>query len=220
MSRDVLIVAATGNQDRSVIDALFVSPPLKSPFRILALTRSASSPKSQALKAAFPNITLVQGDTRDPAPIFTTHPTISSIFLVTTPPNDEEQALPLIEAALAPSTKVDHIVFTSVDRGGDLASWSTPTAVPHFAAKHRIESRLRQACDESGTRWTILRSTGFMDTYNPGFFGAFMATLWRAGMPAGRRMQLVSTRDIGVFAARALMEPEAWGWTGGRAGGG
>ncbi|KAM0332066.1 hypothetical protein ACHAQA_002335 [Verticillium albo-atrum] len=210
MTRDILIVGATGNQGRSAIDALFASATPRNPFRILALTRSASSPKSQALQTAYPDITLIQGDTRDPSSIFAAHPTISSVFIVTTPPDDEEQALPLIEAAVAPGTKVDHIVFTSVDRGGDIASWSTSTDVPHFAAKHRIELRLRQACDDAGRRWTILRPTGFMDTYNPAFFGAFMATLWRAGMPAERRMQLVSTHDIGVFAAKALTEPEAW----------
>ncbi|CRK23999.1 hypothetical protein HYQ45_011553 [Verticillium longisporum] len=210
MSHDILIVGATGNQGKSVIEALFASAPSNPPQRILALTRSTTSAKAQALKSEFPSIILVQGDTQEPGPIFAAHPIISSVFLVTTPPNDEGQALPLIEAAVAADTNVDHIVFTSVDRGGDIASWSTPTDVPHFAAKHRIELRLREACDDAGTRWTILRPTGFMDTYNPGFFGAFMATLWREGMPADRRIQLVSTRDIGVFAARALMEPDAW----------
>lgn len=210
MTRDILIVGATGQQGKSTIDALYASAPHRPPIRILALTRSASSPKSQALQAAYPDIVLVEGDTRSPAPIFAAHPTISSIFLVTVPPSDEEQALPLIEAAVAPRTQVDHILFTSVDRGGDDASWTEPTEVPHFAAKHRIELRLRQLCDDAGKRWTVLRPTGFMDTYNPGFFGKLMASLWAAGAPADRRMQLVSTRDIGIFAARALSNPEGW----------
>lgn len=49
-----------------------------------------------------------------------------------------------------------------------------------------------------------------MDTYNPGFFGKFMASLWAAGMPADRAMQLISTHDIGIFAAKALSRPEEW----------
>ncbi|KAH8172314.1 nmrA-like family protein [Sarocladium implicatum] len=102
-----------------------------------------------------------------------------------------------------------HIVLSSVDRGGDRVSWSQPTAVPHFAAKYRIELRLRNLCDEAGTQWTILRPTGFINTYNPGFlFGKLMASLWLAGMPSARRIQMISTHDIGVFAAKALRDLE------------
>lgn len=210
MTRDILIVGATGQQGRATIDAIYKTlNTSQHQIRVLALTRSISSPKSQALQSTYPDIVLVQGETQNPEPIFTAYPSIASIFLVTVPPNDEAQALPLIEAATAHST-VDHIVFTSVDRGGDLASWSQPTEVPHFAAKHRIELRLRQLCQESGKRWTILRPTGFMDSYNPGFFGQLMASLWAAGMPADRKMQMISTHDIGIFAAKALLNPEAW----------
>ncbi|KAM0429022.1 hypothetical protein ACHAPT_006826 [Fusarium lateritium] len=211
MTRDILIVGATGQQGRATIDAIYKTlKTSQSQIRVLALTRSTSSPRSQALKSTYPDIVLVQGETQNPEPIFTEHPSISSIFLVTVPPNDEAQALPLIEAAASTRSQVDHIVFTSVDRGGDVASWSQPTEVPHFAAKHRIELRLRQLCDESGKRWTILRPTGFMDSYNPGFFGQLMASLWAAGMPADRKMQMVSTHDIGIFATKALLDPDAW----------
>lgn len=210
MARDILIVGATGQQGTSVIKALYASAPHNPPTRILALTRSASSPKSQALLAAHPDIVLVEGDTRQPQPVFAANPNIASVFLVTVPPNDEEQALPFIEAALSSGTKVDHVVFTSVDRGGDTASWNRPTDIPHFAAKHRIELRLRELCNNAGKRWTILRPTGFMDTYNPGFFGKLMASLWAAGMPANHRIQMISTRDIGIFAAKALLNPDEW----------
>ncbi|RSL84947.1 hypothetical protein CEP52_016288 [Fusarium oligoseptatum] len=210
MTRDILIVGATGQQGRATIDAIFNTlNASQHQIRVLALTRSISSPKSQALQSIHPDIVLVQGETQNPEPIFTAYPSIASIFLVTVPPNDEAQALPLMEAATAHST-VDHIVFTSVDRGGDVVSWSQPTEVPHFAAKHRIELRLRQLCEESGKRWTILRPTGFMDSYNPGFFGQLMASLWAAGMPADRKMQMISTHDIGIFAAKALLDPEGW----------
>ncbi|KAH8887151.1 nucleoside-diphosphate-sugar epimerase family protein [Thozetella sp. PMI_491] len=210
-TRDILIVGATGRQGRSTIDALFASvPPGNSSTRVLALTRSATSPKSLALKSAHPEIILVEGDTCDPAPIFGAWPTISAVFLVTVPPNDEKQALPFLETAVASSTKVDHTVFTSVDRGGDEASWAQPTSVPHFAAKHRVELRLRKLCDDAGRRWTILRPTSFMETFNPAFFGKLMASMWALSMPADRRMQMVSTRDIGRFAAKALLDPEAW----------
>ncbi|KAM0185779.1 hypothetical protein ACHAPI_012018 [Fusarium lateritium] len=213
MTRDILIVGATGQQGKATIDALFktrnnsIQP---QHIRILALTRSISSPKAQALQSKYPDIILVQGDTQTPQPIFNQYPSISSVYVVTVPPNDEAQALPLIEAATMTTNQVDHIVFSSVDRGGDAESWSQPTEIPHFAAKHRLELRLRQLCNENNKRWTILRPTGFMDGYNPGFFGKMMASLWSEGMPKDRKMQLISTHDIGVFAAKALLDPETW----------
>ncbi|KAF5255661.1 hypothetical protein FOXYS1_13913 [Fusarium oxysporum] len=212
MTRNILIVGATGQQGKATIDALYKtlsSSPGHEDTRVLALTRSIESPKAQSLQAEYPAITLVQGDTQTPQPIFDQYPTISSIFVVTVPPNDEAQALPLIEAASS-HPSVDHIVFSSVDRGGDETSWSQPTEIPHFAAKHRIELRLRELCKENNKRWTILRPTGFMDSYNPGFFGQMMASLWAEGMPRDRKMQLISTHDIGVFAAKALLNPDAW----------
>lgn len=211
--RKILVVGATGQQGQATIAALQQSPAQEPPIEILGLTRSVSSSKVAALKKKFPNITLVEGDTRAPGPIFDAHPDIQSIFLVTAPPEEEHQALPLINAACSDASMVDHIVFSSVDRGGDDISWSVPTPVQHFAAKHRIELYLRDSCEESasGIRWTILRPTGFMDNYNPGSFGSLMASLWAKGMPADQKMQLVSTHDIGVFAARALLDPQEWG---------
>jgi len=211
--KKILVVGATGQQGQATIAGLQQSSTRELPaFEILGLTRSALSPKASALKKRFPNITLVEGDTRAPGPVFDAHPDIQSIFLVTAPPEEESQALPLIDFACSEGSKVNHVVFSSVDRGGDDISWSTPTPVQHFAAKHRIELYLRDACEKSAgsIRWTILRPTGFMDNYNPGSFGSLMASLWAKGMPADQKMQLVSTHDIGVFAARALLDPQGW----------
>ncbi|CAG7564462.1 unnamed protein product [Fusarium equiseti] len=209
MTKDILIVGATGQQGKATVDAIFKTH-RQSDIRILALTRSITSAKSQALYSQYPDILLVEGNTQTPKAIFEQYPEIASVFIVTAPPDDEIQAIPLIEEATCKTSKVDHIIFSSVDRGGDEVSWSTPTEIPHFAAKHRIEHRLRELCEESGKRWTILRPTGFMDSYNPGFFGKMMASLWAEGMPRNRKMQLISTHDIGGFAAKALVDPEGW----------
>ncbi|KAF6841767.1 NmrA-like family protein [Colletotrichum plurivorum] len=204
----VLIVGATGRTGSATISAL-LSHQTTPPPAILALTRSPSSPKSQVLLAAHPSVTLVQGDPTNPEPIFAAHGDIDAVYLVTVPPDDEAQALPLIAAAI--SAGVAHIVFSSVDRGGDEASWDNPTPVPHFAAKHRVELRLRADAVGTATRWTILRPVAFMDQYVPGAgaMGAVMGGLW-ATMPRGRKLQLVSARNIGLFAARALMDPKRW----------
>ncbi|RYP93523.1 hypothetical protein DL770_000407 [Monosporascus sp. CRB-9-2] len=170
---EILIVGATGQQGSATIKALAEAAqqqPAPAP-RILALTRSASSEKARS---------------------FSAHPAISSVFLVTAPPGDEAQAIPLIDAAVEHGVR--RIVFSSVDRGGDARSWDNPTSIPHFAAKHRIELHLRDACAASA----------------PG--GAATTTMagLRATMPPDRAMQLVSVRDIGRFAARALLDPGPW----------
>lgn len=217
---DILVVGATGNQGRAVIAALSTtaapaSASASSCPRILALTRNASSPGAKSLAEKYPNVTLVEGDTRQAGTIFSQHPNIASIFLVTVPSDEMEQARPVIEAAVASTSRVKHIVFSSVDRGGDAESWTNRTNVAHFAAKHDIELLLRQRCEDATAagkqvRWTILRPAGFMDNYSPGFFGRMMASLWSSGMPHHHRMQLVSTHDIGVFAAKALLNPTEW----------
>jgi uncharacterized protein YbjT (DUF2867 family) len=205
-SRKILVVGATGKQGTATIAALASLPKQTPPIQILALTRSATSPHAHALLGKFA-VTMVEGSVSNPNALFASHPGISSIFLVTVPPNDEAQALPLIDAAIAHG--IAHIVFSSVDRGGDEASWDNPTTIPHFAAKHMIELHLREAAVNTGTQWTILRPAGFMDNYAPGFFGKMMAGLW-ATMPAHRKMQLVSVHDIGNVAAKALVDPARW----------
>lgn len=171
----ILVVGATGQQGHATIAALESSTQAAPPIHILALTRSPTSPKAQALKTQFPGISLVQGDPAHPEPILATHSTITSIFLVTVPPNDEHQALPVINAAVAHG--IPHIVFSSVDRGGETRSHTNPTTVPHFAAKHRVELHLRKVTEGTQTDWTILRPAGFMDNYAPGLFGSMMAGL-------------------------------------------
>ncbi|RYP83471.1 hypothetical protein DL769_001374 [Monosporascus sp. CRB-8-3] len=100
------------------------------------VTRSASSEKAQAIARRHPeHVTLVEGDAA------AAHPAISSVFLVTAPPGDEAQAVPLIDAAVEHGVR--RIFFSSVDRGGDAHSWDNLTSIPHFAAKHRIELHLR-----------------------------------------------------------------------------
>lgn len=205
-SRKILIVGATGKQGTATIAALASLPTQTPPVQILALTRSAASPQAQALQNRYP-VTIVEGDVSNPSALFASHPDITSIFLITVPPNDEAQALPLIDAAIAHG--IPHIVFSSVDRGGDEASWVRPTTIPHFAAKRAIELHLREAAVDTRTQWTVLRPAGFMDNYAPGFFGTMMAGLW-ATMPAHRRMQLVSVHDIGKVAAGALVDPARW----------
>ncbi|KAI2783277.1 NAD(P)-binding protein [Daldinia loculata] len=209
----ILVVGATGQQGGSVLAELSrqLSTTPEAKVKVLALTRTASSPKAQALPSKYPSLDLsvVEGDAQHPEPIFKAHPDIDTVFSYTTPPDEEPQATHLIDAACAHATpeKPTHFVFSSVDRGGEPKSWDTPTDVPHFAQKHNVELHLRTVAEGSDGRltYTILRPVAFMDNLNPGgTFGMVFASLWST-MSASRKLQLVSVRDIGVFACKALL---------------
>ncbi len=58
----------------------------------------------------------------------------------------------------------------------------------------------------AGMSYTILRPVSFMDNMAPDLHGKGFATMW-ANVVGSRPLQLVSAKDIGVFAAKALMEP-------------
>lgn len=213
---NVLVVGATGKQGRSVISALIGDQPADSPLKILALTRDPSSAGAKALAAAHPGvIELVKGDLTNPEPIFASWPKghVSGVYLYTVPGkvDEEKQGIPFIDAAVAHGVK--HIVFSSVDRGGDEKSWRNPTAVKHFYQKHNIELHLREkalTAGENGFTWTILRPVAFMDNMNPGFFCSVFTAMWNSALSPTTKLQLVSVRDIGVFASKALRQPERW----------
>lgn len=211
-TRTILVVGATGQQGGEVIKALLN---LKlANIRILALTRNVDSPKAKALTEAHKGVVeLVQGDATDPEPLFASREkgSVDSLFVVTSPGkvDEEKQAIPLIDAAVAHG--VTHVVFTSVDRGGDEKSWSNPTGVKHFYQKHNIELHLRDKAEKEGSfTWTILRPVAFLDNMNPGGFVAMFIAFWAASLSPTTKLQLVSTRDIGLFAAKALTDPSAW----------
>lgn len=60
-----------------------------------------------------------------------------------------------------------------------------------------------------GMRWTILRPVAFMDNLTPGFGAKLVATGWQL-LLGNKPIQLIATRDIGFFAARALLRPDEY----------
>jgi uncharacterized protein YbjT (DUF2867 family) len=203
-----LVVGATGTQGSSVISALLSTT--TAPIQILALTRNTSSAKARAL-ALDPRVKLLSGDPNSPEEIFKNANTpIDGVFCVTVhgPPGAEEaQAEGLIDASLARG--VNHFVFTSADRGGDIVSDTNPTPVAHIATKHHIEQYLKQKAKETSVMWTILRPVTFMDNLTPDFAGKGFAAMWN--QVGKKSVQLVAASDIGHFAAMALLQPEKCG---------
>ncbi|KAF4122453.1 NmrA-like family [Geosmithia morbida] len=208
----ILVTGATGKQGGSVISALLAE---KAEYKILALTRDASSPSAKNLAAKSSGITLVEGNLDDADTVFENAKKLASspiwgVFSVQTltpnkagPINEERQGKALIDASVANGVKF--FVYSSVDRGGEARSSDNPTNVPHFASKHNIE---RHLMDQSQMSWTILRPVAFMENFNGGLIGRIFASCWQTALPS-RPLQLIATSDIGVFAAKAFMDPDS-----------
>ena len=125
------------------------------------------------------------------------------------PETEEKQGKALVDAAVA--NNVSHFVYASVDRGGTEKSDAEATDVPHFVSKYRIEKYLleKAAGSKQGMTWTILRPTAFFDNLVPGMMGKVFGAVFST-MKKGKKLQYISCRDIGIFAARAFNEPEEW----------
>lgn len=220
-SKRIIVVGATGKQGGALIRAL--SSPTAPAFHVYALTRNASSAAAQRLQSK-PNVSVIEGDVNKPSTIFAAIPgPVYGVFCVTSPDPfkpgsfEEDQAIPLIDASIQHG--VHHFIFSSADRGGPGVSEHTPTQVPHFATKLRIEQYLKtttaSAWEKSGDElrqqmlWTILRPVAFYDNIMPGFIGRSYAAMLR--QMGDRSIAMVGTQDIGNVAAQAFNEPGEYG---------
>lgn len=222
MPPTVLVTGATGKQGGAVVEALLALK--ESDFIILAVTRDAKSAAAKRLTAKSNAIKLVAGNLDDAPALFQAakevHPgVIWGVFLVqvstgkgVTLESEVAQGKGLIDSAIRYGVK--HFVYSSVERGGDEASWENPTPVPHFQSKYRVERYLRDVTSpgKHGEKmsWTVLRPVAFMDNLAPGFpTKVFLAAL-RNHLGGKQPSQWVAARDVGVFAARAFGDPEHW----------
>lgn len=115
---------------------------------------------------------------------------------------EQAQGKALVDSAIKHGVK--HFVYSSVDRNG-AKSIDNPTNIPHFVSKHHIEHHLINSAKENMS-WTILRPVAFMENFAAGFVGKVFATAWREAVKS-RPLQLISTDDIGTFAALSFMQP-------------
>lgn len=122
----------------------------------------------------------------------------------TGPAIEEKQGKALVDSAIKHGVK--HFVYSSVDRHGE-KSIDNPTDIPHFVSKHNIEHHLIEKSKSADMTWTILRPVAFMENFEVGFVGKVFATSWKLAVRS-RPLQLIAVEDIGVFGAKALLEPE------------
>ncbi|KAF2084317.1 NAD(P)-binding protein [Saccharata proteae CBS 121410] len=219
--KTLLITGATGKQGGAVVDALLALPDVEKTFLVLAVTRDASSASAKRLAARSSAVKLVQGNLADvPAlfsaavdsaqgPIWGVYSVQISMGKGVTVESEIAQGTAMIDESIRYG--VTHFVYSSVERGGDDASWDNPTPIPHFQSKQKIEAHLREKAGVNGEwmGWTVLRPVAFMDNLAPGFPSRVFLTALRDTLK-GKTLQWVATADIGVFAAKAFAEPAKW----------
>lgn len=59
----------------------------------------------------------------------------------------------------------------------------------------------------TGMAWVILRPVAFFENFTPDYFGKVFTTAWQMTLKQ-KPLQLISTSDIGFFAADAFTHPE------------
>nr|POE80817.1 nmra-like family domain-containing protein 1 [Quercus suber] len=210
MAKNILVTGATGKQGGAVIDALANNPD----FTLLAVTRNGSGAGAQKLTAKGNNIKVVEGNLDDVPALFKSAQEVAggslwgvysvqlSIGKGITHDGEIWQGKAMVDESI--KAGVEHFVYSSVERGGDEASWNHETPVPHFQTKHKVEHYLR---DKAGTMgWTILRPVAFMDNLEPGFQSKVFLASMRDTL-GSKPCQWVATADIGIFAKLAFEDP-------------
>lgn len=198
----VLVIGATGQQGGAAAREL-----LDRGRAVHALVRDAGAPGARSLRAA--GATLVPGDLDDPASLRAAMSSADGVFLVLTMMTGPrvssagvaaEVRRGQVVADIASETGIRQLVYSSIN-GADLHS-----GIPHVESKGRIETHIRAL----GLPATILRPVSFMDnfaTYSRPALADDHVVVSLALQP-DVRLQMIATRDIGVFAAIAFDHPE------------
>jgi len=192
----VAVIGATGQQGRSVIDALHATG-----VPIRALVRNPDSPAAEALLAAGAEV--VTADQEDGQALSGALANVASLFFMTTFEGPDGTAGEVRRgrtvADAAARAGVPHVVYSSVG-GAERA-----TGIPHFDSKFEVEKALSSVASA-----TFLRPTFFMENLTaqlvPDEHGGIVI---RMPMPGDVPLQMIGVRDIGRAAARLLLEPSA-----------
>ncbi|MFB7655124.1 MULTISPECIES: NmrA/HSCARG family protein [unclassified Streptomyces] len=198
LDETILVLGGTGRQGGAVAREL-----LRRGHTVHALVRDPDKAQARQLREA--GAVLVRGDMDDAASLTAAMREVSGVFSVQTfrgpggVEAEERQARAVADAAV--HAGVRHFVYSSVG-GAD-----RDTRVPHFESKHRVEQYLRTL----DLPVTVLRPVMFHDILldiAPRPAGdALVLAMW---LDPRTEVQLIATGDIGVFAADAFENPDAW----------
>ena len=192
----VAVIGATGQQGRSVVNAL-----LEQDVAVRALVRDPDSPSARDLISAGADV--VRADQEDPESLEQALTNVSSLFYMTTfegaDGTDGEIRRGRAVATAAARAGVPRVVYSSV--GGAERS----TGIPHFESKYQVETYLGSIVPS-----TILRPVFFMENLLPQLVpDSDGEIVIRMPMPGDVPVQMIGVRDIGRAAARLLSEPAA-----------
>jgi len=208
-----LITGATGHQGGAVVTALLSSNEFViDPKNVYAITRDVTGAGAQRLNSTWPGINIVRGNLNDSNALFKQlkAPILpeTAVFLAQAHgPTEVTDAQCLIDAAA--SHGVTYFVYSSVDRSGRQLSDLDPSYYKTFSDKFIIERHLKDVAGK-GMDYTILRPTWFAENAWWGFPGKLCMSGWKVWMK-GKRMQVVTARDVGRWAAEGLVRPDRTG---------
>ncbi|CAG7635355.1 NmrA/HSCARG family protein [Paenibacillus allorhizosphaerae] len=195
-NKTVLVLGATGQQGGAATAHL-----LADGWQVRAFTRDTSSKTAQTLEQA--GVQLVSGDMGDRTSLDTAMQGVYGVFSVQPPewnPSDvsttEEIRLGKNVADAARDAGVQHIVYSSVS-GADKQSRF------RYLAKWEIEQYIKTL----GLQATILRPSGFMESYVNPFYGIKNGTLAEATKP-DVPVKCIAVDDIGMFVMLAFKHPD------------
>ncbi|MBM4781969.1 MAG: NmrA/HSCARG family protein [Archangiaceae bacterium] len=206
MKPTIVVTGATGQQGSAVISHL------PRQFHVKAVTRDPNKPEARVLAAQ--GVEVIAADLLDKASLERAFAGAHGVFAVTNfwdgmasgkplgADGEVKQGRNLVDAAKA--AKVKHFVFSSSGQ-----SFAYPSPVPHARSKQEVERYLLDAKLPA----TVLRPAFFMENYNSPMMD--FGPKARAGtielpIRAHQRLQMVSTTDIGHFAALAFERPDAF----------
>ncbi|MFI5676417.1 NmrA/HSCARG family protein [Streptomyces cellulosae] len=195
-AKTVLVTGATGNQGGATARHL-----LAAGWRVRALVRDDRTPAAAALAAA--GVELVRGDLDDRAALDVAVRGAYGVYSVQSA-NDNEITQGRNVADAATAAGVQHLVYSSV---GGVDSQNRFYVEQGWGPidKWQIEEHIR----DLGVPTTILRPAGFMEDFtSPARFfqNGSLNVPWHDDLV----MQLIAIDDIGVFAALAFAEPDAY----------
>jgi uncharacterized protein YbjT (DUF2867 family) len=193
--RMILVIGATGQQGGAAARAL-----LEHGYRVRGLTRSPNKPRALAMSEL--GVEMVKGDLDDLDSLDAALQGAYGVFVVTDfweHGYDGEVRHGRNIADAAKAAGIGHLVYSSV------ASADRNTGIPHFDSKFEIENYIR----ESGLNFTIIRPVSFMQNWT-GARPVIEAQGLQTPQRPNSKTYLISTRDIGRFAAEAFDDPDKW----------
>lgn len=194
----MLVTGATGKQGGATVRQL-----LRSGAKVRALTRKPNGVRAH--KLADLGCEVVQGDLNDPVSLDKAMNDVYGLFLTTnfwelgTGKKEVIQCKNVTDVARA--HQVQHLVLASIARCDD------NPGLPNFVSKYESE----QLVKASGIPFTFLRAVYFMDNLIPGEErSTFHWGILPRKLGTTTTLQMISTEDVGWFAANALRHPDQW----------